>query len=146
MKKAVKAIFLKDKKILLLKRCPLFLRKKNDSSLEKYKFIDKEDIWDLPGGKLEKEETEKDALKREVKEELEIDIIILKKYSNWSFIGLDGKKVNVVNYLCKIKDKSQKIKLSEEHLSYKWVLLKNIKNYKVKDNSFFRSLKDLEKE
>jgi 8-oxo-dGTP diphosphatase len=146
MKKAVKAIFLKEKKILLLKRCPIYTRKKHDLSLEKYKFLDKANIWDLPGGKLEEKELEKDGLKREVREEIGIEITILKKYSSWSFIDLNNKKVKVVNYLCRFKDKKEKIKLSEEHSSFKWVSLDKIKNYNVKDDSFFTSLKNLEKE
>lgn len=140
LQKAVKAIIFKTEKILLLKRRPIYLRDNYNKYLEKYKFLDKEDIWDLPGGRLTEKESEKDALKREVKEELGIDINICKKYSKWSFIGLDNKKVNVINYLCEIKDKSQKIKLSQEHDKYKWVSIEKLKEYKVKDKSFYKSI------
>jgi len=142
MKKAVKAIILKEDKILLLKRNPIYSRKHIDLELNKFKEKDIENIWDLPGGGLEKEESEIQALNREVKEELNINIKIIKKSRKWSFVGLDGKKVEVTNYICE-KINSNKIKLSDEHLDYKWVKLNDIYKYKVKDDSFYESLKNI---
>jgi 8-oxo-dGTP diphosphatase len=37
--------------------------------------------WEFPGGKIEKNETEEACIKREIKEELNIEITLLKKLS-----------------------------------------------------------------
>ncbi|NCP72272.1 NUDIX hydrolase [archaeon] len=145
--KAVKAIiFNKDNQMLILKRTPLYKRKGKINVLKKYAHLDKKNIYDLPGGRLEINETIKTGLKREVFEETGLKIKILKKVSSWEFISLDNKKVEVTNFLCEIKkNTSNKIILSQEHDNYKWVDLKNIKRYSFKDKSFFDSLKFLSK-
>ena len=37
--------------------------------------------WEFPGGKIEENESEEDCIKREIKEELNIEILLLKKLS-----------------------------------------------------------------
>ncbi len=144
--KAVKAIILnKEGKILLLKRTPLYERKKVISEFKLFKFLDKKDIWDLPGGGIDKDETEMRALKREVKEELNVDIRILSKQEEWSFITLKGKERKVINYVCEIISDIKKMKLSEEHKEYKWVDVKDIRKYKVKDESLYKAIEKLKK-
>lgn len=59
MQKRVRAVIIKDNKILLIKRT------KKDSV-----------YWVIPGGAVEEKETNEEALKRECKEELGIDIQI----------------------------------------------------------------------
>ncbi len=119
--KAVKAVISNDKEEILL------LQRSSHNN------------WDLPGGLLEDGEDEKDALKREILEELGVGVEIIKIGKKWKFYRpLDGKWVNVQNYTCKIMDKN--IKLSDEHLDYRWVDKKDIKKYSVKDDSFFDAL------
>ena len=124
---AVKAVIInKKEEILLLQRNP------NQYGT---------DVWDLPGGLIDPGEQDGDALIREAKEELDVNIKIIKKLPGWSFIRLgDKKEISVQNYLCKIA--SGNIKLSNEHKNYKWIK-KNIKQYPVKDNSFYKALKGL---
>lgn len=146
--KAVKAIiFNEDKQMLILKRTPLYKRKGKINVSKKYAHLDKTNIYDLPGGRLEINENIKLGLKREVYEETGLKIKILKKISSWQFISLDNKKIEVTNFLCEInKNTSNKIILSEEHDNYKWVDLKNIKRYNFKDKSFFEFLKYFSKQ
>ena len=54
------AVIIKDKKILLTQR-----------GYGEYK-----DKWEFPGGKIEKDESKEDAIKREIKEELDASIKI----------------------------------------------------------------------
>ena len=53
----------------------LFLKAKVDESF----------VWDLPGGKIEYGETPGEALKREVREEIDVEIQNLKSVGVWFF-------------------------------------------------------------
>ena len=55
--------------------------------------------WEFPGGKLEEGENEEQAIIREIKEELDIDILPLRKIS--SHVHDYGSfKINLIAYLC----------------------------------------------
>lgn len=72
--------------------------------------------WEFPGGKVEKEESFKDALKREIKEELLVDIKVNDLIKTIEF---DYPKFHLVMHCfwCEIDGE---IKLTE-HLSSKWL-------------------------
>ncbi len=71
--------------------------------------------WEFPGGKLEKNESEIECIKREIKEEINIDIEVINKLSP-SIYDYGPFKINlipfIVNYI------SGEIKLTE-HKEYK---------------------------
>lgn len=71
--------------------------------------------WEFPGGKLEENESEIDCIKREVKEEINIDIEILKKLSN-SICDYGTFKINLIPFL--VNHILGEIKLTE-HKAYK---------------------------
>ena len=124
--KAVKGIILNDKKELLLLQ-------RNTSKKE-------HSNWDLPGGLVEDGESEEEALLREIYEELKIKSEIISKGRTWKFLrNKDNKTITVQNYFCKINQ--GKIELSEEHINYKWIKIKDLKKYSVKDESFYESIK-----
>ena len=81
--------------------------------------------WEFPGGKVDKNETFENALKREILEELSIDIKIKNKIASEKY---KDEKINVeVHYfLCKTLD--LEIILSE-HENMKWVLKKDLLNF-----------------
>ena len=82
-------------------------------------------LWELPGGKLIKNENFIDCLNRELKEELDITIKIIKtigtikhQYSHF--------KINMRGFKCKIKSGTPKPLASD---SIKWINFSEIKKY-----------------
>ena len=71
--------------------------------------------WEFPGGKLEENETEIDCIKREIKEEINIDIEVLKKLSS-SVFDYGNFKINLIPFIA--KHILGEIKLTE-HIDYK---------------------------
>jgi len=80
--------------------------------------------YEFPRGKCDKpvgEDTIK-CLKREVKEETGLDITPVKFIDKFTYLADGGKrKTTCYNYLCKMDNPDQKIKLSKEHDDYKWI-------------------------
>tara|TARA_Y100000294_G_scaffold176772_1_gene200155 strand:+ start:3840 stop:4247 length:408 start_codon:yes stop_codon:yes gene_type:complete len=106
--------------------------------------------WDFPKGHIEENETAIEALKREVEEETGIkDIEILESFKEHIHYFFRFKKEliskNVVFYLAKTKTKQ--IKLSSEHIGFKWLpydkaveksTFKNAKNILENANKFLK--------
>jgi len=87
-------------------------------------------IWQIPGGQVNFQEKLHDALKREAKEELGVEIEIVK------FIPKIFESVRtywhglLFCYLCKIKNTKAKITLNKEASRYKWFNAQQIKSLK----------------
>ena len=71
--------------------------------------------WEFPGGKLEENESEIDCIKREIKEEINIEIEIIRKLSN-SIYDYGNFKINLIPFVA--KHILGEIKLTE-HRDYK---------------------------
>jgi len=71
--------------------------------------------WEFPGGKLELGESEEDCIVREIKEEINLDITLLKKLSN-NVHDYGTFEINLIPYLA--KHISGEIELAE-HKDYK---------------------------
>ena len=71
--------------------------------------------WDLPGGKLSKDEDIKVCLAREMKEELDIDIHVDKLLEVDQLKVMDMVGVIILIYICSTDAKREDIKLSFEH-------------------------------
>lgn len=85
-------------------------------------------LWEIPRGKCEfvqkTGENEKilHCLKREVKEEVGLDVKPIKLIDVFEYSSKDRKRRAIqYNYLCKIVDDDPHIILSNEHINYKWV-------------------------
>ena len=81
--------------------------------------------WEYPGGKLENDEKEDDALKRELKEEFSIEASI-GKYLTESFYEYDSININLKAYL--VDSFSGDFKLAD-HDKIEWIKIEDIKKY-----------------
>ncbi|MFH1505956.1 MAG: NUDIX domain-containing protein [archaeon] len=84
--------------------------------------------WAFPGGKVEREETVMQALKKEVKEEVGLEIEDEKKYlKDFTFVRPDD--INVVGLIFLVTAKNIDVKLSEDFEDYAWVTEEEFKDY-----------------
>ena len=90
--------------------------------------------WEFPGGKVEPFENIYDAIKRELKEELSIEVTPIKKLLEYNY-----KKYNLCFIECALG--SNKIILNE-HLNFTWISKKEFEIYDFLegDNIFINSL------
>ena len=81
-------------------------------------------FYEIPRGKCDKGTNEDlmSCLKREVKEETGLDIIPLKFIDKFQYTADKGTRLSTQhNFLCKMKDPTQQVKLSKEHQNYQWI-------------------------
>jgi 8-oxo-dGTP diphosphatase len=90
--------------------------------------------WEFPGGKVETFENNFEAIKRELNEEINIEVNPNKKLLEYNY-----KKYNLCFIECTLS--SNKIILNE-HLNYAWVSKQEIRTYDFieGDNIFINSL------
>jgi mutator protein MutT len=90
--------------------------------------------WTLPGGKAERGEKIIEVLKREVKEETNLDIEDYKEYiEDFTFIRPDNH--NVIGFSFLVKTKTNKVKINKDFEDYKWIDYKDIDNMDFVDNN-----------
>lgn len=77
----------------------------------------KHGLWELPGGRVEKGETPRQAAVIEAKEEAGLDVKLKANLGPHH----DDKKKKTYHAYTGVSKKGQKVKLSEEHSDYKWV-------------------------
>ncbi len=97
----VEGILCRDGKILLLKR-----------NVEPFK-----GFWHVVGGHVEEHETLKEALKREYKEETNLDVEI-GDIINWR-VEETSDRIKLI-IIFRIKKANGKVKLNEENVEYHW--------------------------
>jgi 8-oxo-dGTP diphosphatase len=102
---AAKAFIVQDGKLFMMKRRP------NDPH--------KPGKLDIPGGRLELGEDPFEGLKREAREEINLEIEIIMPLCVKHFVREDGQKITLTIYWCKLL--SGEVKLSEEHTEQKWM-------------------------
>ncbi len=113
----------------------------------------KKDFWDFPKGIIEKDERPEKAATREIKEETGIeDVEFIKGFKEWIkyFYKLKGKTIFKIVTFYLAEAKTKKVKISWEHLGYKWLPYKkaieqltfeNVKEVLEKANKFLTEFK-----
>lgn len=82
--------------------------------------------WEFPGGRVEFGEDPKESLKREIKEELGINIDVLSLFDYSSFVYDNEKHIILLAFSCwMFPGRIRKIGIND----YKWVTLKKIAKY-----------------
>mgnify|MGYP001577421510 CR=1 FL=1 len=114
MIRVVCGIIYKGDKILLTRR-------KKGKSLEGF--------WEFPGGKVEKEETDTIALKRELKEELGLEISELNYFSENKH-DYNTFSILLIAYKCKALNDPKKM---VDHDKFEWVRVNEIGNFYLAD-------------
>ena len=79
--------------------------------------------WEFPGGKVKENEYPFNSIKREIKEELNLEISPLREIIRYQF-----KVFNLIFIQCEILETNPEINLNE-HLNYKWIEIKDFKLY-----------------
>ena len=81
--------------------------------------------WEFPGGKIGKTETEKEAIVREIKEELDCKInpLIVMKANRHSYPNLT---INLIPVVCELVEGQPK---ALEHEEIRWVQRRDIKEF-----------------
>jgi 8-oxo-dGTP diphosphatase len=81
--------------------------------------------FDLPGGKVEINESFTNCIHREVYEETALSVSLIRPVAWWSFFKKGvGFKINGITYLCSCLD--SKVSLGNEHENYFWTDSKDI--------------------
>ena len=95
-------------------------------------------FWEFPGGKVELGEDTKDALVREIKEELETDIEVL-RYFDTSIYNYGNKSIELISFICVIDSKSIRL---NDHDKVGWFEKTELYNIKVApaDISFLKKI------
>jgi 8-oxo-dGTP diphosphatase len=108
----------RDKKFLILKRSA------------------KEDFlpghWEIPGGGSDYGETPEETVKREIKEECGVDILVKAPLSIGNYFMGEIQRVEI-NFLCVLADENAKIKTSEEHEEQAWISSQELEKYQMSE-------------
>ena len=138
IKIAIKGIIIYQSKFLIVKDTSL------DKTGKKYEW------WGIPGGKPEKGENPKETLLREIKEETNLDVQIVKILDCYSGFGKIDQQYFITVYLCKTKnnaiDLNKNPAKDEELLEFKWVTKEEFLTgaYFVKTQALKNIVRDLE--
>lgn len=112
---AVKGLIIKDERFLVIKR--------SDKARGEHFY------WELPGGRLEFNESTHDALVREIEEEVGLSVDVGDPISTWNFVRNKHTQIVGLTFLCRASN--DRVILSEEHNDYAWIKYEEIDDYDI---------------
>lgn len=77
--------------------------------------LNERDEWELPGGRLEPDETPEECVAREIEEETGLRVRVGPVIRNWVFEVVPARRVLVLAYGCKLVTDDLKPTVSHEH-------------------------------
>lgn len=101
MEMGIKALILKEDKFLVMHNNGV-----------------KEDLWELPGGRMEFGETAEETLRREILEETGLTVKPIKLLDTWNLVK-ENHQITGIIYLCEVDE--GEVRLSDEHDDFKWI-------------------------
>lgn len=120
---AVKAIIEHENKVLIIRESSKYIEGTN---------VDK---FDIPGGRINPEQSLIENLKREILEETGLIVNIGESF----FLNevrpiINGEETLIVRIFFKCSSESDKVKLSDDHDKYEWINSTEYRNYKLIEN------------
>jgi 8-oxo-dGTP diphosphatase len=89
-------------------------------------------LWELPGGRLNVDESPEEGLEREILEEVGLEIKVIAPFLTGLRKNFEGNIRFMVVYLCELINPDQKIHLQENEIGeYKWVGKKDWKDLSI---------------
>lgn len=90
-------------------------------------------LWEFPGGKIEANETREDAIIREIREELNIDVKVVCFFAEKVF-NYPDKDINLIALEC---SKINGVIKLLEHEDYRWVNSSELENFEFAPADMF---------
>ncbi len=91
--------------------------------------------WSLPGGALEFSENPYESIKREIREEAQLEVTGMKPFHIKSYVTNDKDFVVIIGYQCKVL--SESVVLNWEHTDFKWLEKKEVLSLDLTDDARF---------
>lgn len=109
----IAGLIFKERRVLLARRSP-------DKHLAGY--------WEFPGGKVEKNEKEEDCLRRELMEELGINVSVI-NFFMLNHHQYKEKNITLKSYFCKVEEPENFC--LNDHDKIEWVKVENLLDYQL---------------
>ena len=83
--------------------------------------------WEFPGGKIEAGETAEGALLREIREELQVDIIIGRALPPSDHSYVEGRVIRLFPFVCRLVENA--VPVPREHADLRWVKMEELREF-----------------
>ncbi len=113
--------------------CCGIIKKNNEVLITKRKVAPFKDKFVLPGGKLDKSETLIDCLKREILEEVGLDVVMAKFFDYYEVV-LPDRYYLVMYFICNVENFNLNINF-DEISEYSWISKNDIQNFDITPGS-----------